>query len=139
MPASRRDFLIGLAAAGVAAGLPATEAHGSTQETSSAACPFRLAIINDEISEDFDHVCQVASQEFGLQWIELRGMWGKNLTELDAKQIDEGRRILEKYKLRVTDIASPLFKTNWPDAPKSRFSPKGAKFNADFTYDQQGE
>jgi sugar phosphate isomerase/epimerase len=39
----------------------------------------------------------------------------------------------------VTDIASPLFKVDWPGAPKSKFSPKGAQFNADFTYDQQGE
>ncbi len=27
------------------------------------------------------------------------------------------RQILEKYKLRVTDIASPLFKVHWPGAP----------------------
>jgi len=63
----------------------------------------------------------------------------KNILKLDANEVAEARRILEKYKLRVTDIASPLFKVDWPDAPKSRFSPKGAKFNADFTYGQQGE
>ncbi len=136
MPASRRDFLFGLAAAGVAAGLPGTEVHGSSQESSSA-CPFRLAIINDEISEDFDHSCQVASQEFGLNWIELRGMWGKNLTELDAKQIDDAKKILDKYKLRVTDIASPLFKTDWPGAPLSKLSPKRDQFHADFDFKQQ--
>jgi sugar phosphate isomerase/epimerase len=28
---------------------------------------------------------------------------------------------------------------DWPGAPASKFSPKGAQFNADFTYDQQGE
>jgi sugar phosphate isomerase/epimerase len=66
-------------------------------------------------------------------------MWNKNILKLDAAEIAEARRILEKYKLRVTDIASPLFKVDWPGAPKSKFSPKGAQFNADFTYDQQGE
>jgi L-ribulose-5-phosphate 3-epimerase len=101
--------------------------------------PFRIAVINDEIGQDFEHTCAVVSREFGMDWIELRGMWNKNLLRLDAKEIDEARRILEKYKLRVTDIASPLFKVDWPDAPKSRFSPKRDQFNADFTFEQQGE
>jgi sugar phosphate isomerase/epimerase len=79
----------------------------------------------------------VISREFGLEWIELRGMWNKNLLNLDANEIAEARRILEKYKLRVTDIASPLFKVDWPGAPKSKFSPKAAQFNADFTFGQQ--
>ena len=101
--------------------------------------PFRVAVINDEISQDFGRSCEVIAHEFGLEWIELRAMWNKNILNLDAKEVDEARRILEKYKLRVTDIASPLFKVDWPGAPKSQFSPKGAQFSADFTYEQQDE
>ena len=101
--------------------------------------PFRIAVINDEISQDFDRSCAVASGEFGMEWIELRGMWNKNLLKLDANEVAEARRILEKYKLRVTDIASPLFKVDWPGAPLSKFSPKRDQFNADFTFDQQPE
>jgi L-ribulose-5-phosphate 3-epimerase len=101
--------------------------------------PFRIAVINDEIGQDFGRACEVASREFGMEWIELRGMWNKNILKLDANEVAEARRILEKYKLRVTDIASPLFKVDWPGAPKSEFSPKSAQFNADFAYDQQGE
>jgi sugar phosphate isomerase/epimerase len=101
--------------------------------------PFRISSINDELGQDFGRACEVISHEFGLEWIELRGMWSKNIMKLDASEVAEARRILEKYKLRVTDIASPLFKVDWPGAPKSKFSPKGAQFNADFTYDQQGE
>jgi sugar phosphate isomerase/epimerase len=101
--------------------------------------PFRIAVINDELGQDFGRSCEVASSEFGMEWIELRGMWNKNILKLDATEVAEARRILEKYKLRVTDIASPLFKVDWPGAPKSKFSPKGAQFNADFTYAQQGE
>jgi L-ribulose-5-phosphate 3-epimerase len=100
---------------------------------------FKVAVINDEISQDFGHVCEVAATEFGMGWIELRGMWNKNVLKLDAREIEEARRILEKYRLRVTDIASPLFKVDWPGAPKSQFSPKGAQFGADFTFDQQDE
>ena len=101
--------------------------------------PFRVAVINDEVSQDFGRACEVISREFGLEWIELREMWNKNILSLDAKEVAEARRILEKYKLRVTDIASPLFKVDWPGAPKSEFSPKGPQFGADFTYAQQDE
>src|SRR5690242_19947287 len=101
--------------------------------------PFRVAVINDEVTQDFGRACEITAKEFGMEWIELRGMWNKNLLKLDAKEIEEARRILEKYQLRVTDIASPLFKVDWPGAPQSRFSPKRDQFGADFTFEQQDE
>jgi len=101
--------------------------------------PFRVAVINDEITQDFGRACEITSREFGMEWIELRGMWNKNIVNLDSKEVAEARSLLENSKLRVTDIASPLFKVDWPDAPKSKFSPKGAQFNADFTFAQQDE
>jgi sugar phosphate isomerase/epimerase len=101
------------------------------------SCPFRLSVINDEISQDFDHACSVAAKDFGLSWIEIRGMWGKNITDLNSDEVDQARKILEKYKLRVTDIASPLFKVNWPGAPQSSHGPKRDQFHADFDFKQQ--
>jgi len=101
--------------------------------------PFRVAVINDEITHDFSRACDVAAKEFGMDWIELRAMWNKNILYLDANEIAEARRILEKNKLRVTDIASPLFKVDWKGAPQSKYSPKGDQFNADFTFDQQDQ
>ena len=101
--------------------------------------PFRIAVISDEIGQDFGRACEVAAREFGMEWVEIRSLWNKNILNLDAKEIAEARRLLEKFKLRVTDIGSPLFKVDWPGAPKSKFSPRGAQFSADFTYDQQGE
>jgi L-ribulose-5-phosphate 3-epimerase len=103
------------------------------------SCPFRLSVINDEISQDFELACSVAARDFGLQWIELRGMWNKNICDLDSADVDRSRRILEKYKLRVTDIASPLFKTDWPGAPQSKGSPRRDQFHADFDFKQQNE
>jgi L-ribulose-5-phosphate 3-epimerase len=100
---------------------------------------FRVAVITDEITQDFGRACEIASREFRMEWVELRGMWNKNLLSLDATEVGEARRILEKYQLRVTDIASPLFKVDWPGAPRSRFSPKRDQFNADFTFEQQDD
>ncbi len=87
--------------------------------------PFKIAVINDEISDDFDHACFVASHDFGMRWIELRSMWGKNVTELNAAEIQQAQKILAKYALQVTDIASPLFKTDWPGAPRSPYGSTG--------------
>ncbi len=132
MPVSRRAFLSGLGAAGALSALPA---HASAIARTAASCPFRLAVINDEISQDFDHSASVAAHDFGLRWIELRGMWNKNITDLDANQLAESLRILKKYDLRVTDIASPLFKTDWPGAPSK--TKERDQFHADFSFHQQ--
>ncbi len=102
--------------------------------------PFRVSVITDEITQDFGRALEVASREFGLDWVELRGMWNKNLMHLDAKEIEEARRLLERYRLRVTDIASPLFKVDWPGAPPSKYGPRQRdQFGADFAFKQQDE
>lgn len=134
MPAhlGRRDFVAGMAA------MTAVTATSRLTALSGFHSPFRVAVINDEISQDFGHSCEVASREFGMSWIELRGMWKKNIVSLDEKEIAEAKRILEKYQLKVTDIASPLFKVDWPGAPKSKFS-EAKSFGANFTLDQQDE
>jgi len=117
---SRRSFLAGAAIAATAS--LTYSLRGLSQAPSS---PFRISVINDEISPDFDHVCSVVSHDFGLNWIELRSMWGKNTMDLSDDQIAEAKRILAKYNLQVTDIASPLFKTDWPGAPRSPYGSKG--------------
>jgi sugar phosphate isomerase/epimerase len=116
---SRRSFLCGAAAA--AASLSAA----SSAFSQASKSPFKIAVISDEISPDFDHACHVAAQEFGLSWIELRSMWGKSLMDLASDQITDVQKILTKYNLQVSDIASPLFKTDWPGAPRSQYSSKG--------------
>jgi sugar phosphate isomerase/epimerase len=140
MKCTRRSVVAGLGLAGVETFLLKTAAASSllakpfskNQDKTDSTCPFRLAVINDEISQDFERVCQIVSSEFRLQWIELRSMWNKNVTELNAKEIEDSRKILAEHKLRVTDIASPLYKTDWPRAPRSAQSEKRDQFHADF-------
>ena len=114
---SRRSFLVGVGAA-----LCFTRPMTAWAALSNS--PFKIAVINDEISQDFDHACSVAAHDFGMGWIELRSMWDKNVTELSEAQVAEAKRILAKYSLQVSDIASPLFKTDWPGAPRSSYSSK---------------
>jgi sugar phosphate isomerase/epimerase len=131
-PWARREFLAGMAAMTAATTLSRFASAVTTVR------PFRVSVINDEISQDFGHVCEVASRDFGMGWIELRSMWKKNIVSLDEKEVAEARRILDKFQLKVTDIASPLFKVDWPGAPKSKYSEEKS-FNASFDLSQQDE
>lgn len=139
---SRRELLAGASALVAASSVsPLMSAMNADQKPSVARLksPFRVAVITDEITQDFDRACSIAANEWGMEWVEIRGLWNKNLMSLKPDEITEAKRILQKYQLRVTDIASPLFKVDWPGAPLSKYSPKHDQFNADFTYDQQPE
>jgi L-ribulose-5-phosphate 3-epimerase len=141
MAHTRRELLAGLGVAGLGAVMrPWAEKTGATSrmvnlaagEKGADSCPFRLAVINDEITQDFEKACQIVSGDFGLHQIELRSMWNKNVTDLNAKEVGDARKILDEHKLQVSDIASPLFKTDWPGAPRSPQSETRDQFHADF-------
>jgi L-ribulose-5-phosphate 3-epimerase len=138
---SRREFIAtgvgALAASAPVLGISSADASKS-DTARMAKSPFRISVITDEISQDFGHACEVASQQFGMGWVEIRGLWKKNITNLDPNEITEVLRVLKKNNLRVTDIASPLFKVDWPGAPKSKFAERD-QFNANFTYAQQDQ
>lgn len=136
MSFSRRKFLQATVAAGAISIFQG--ANAMFAKTALRACPFRLSVINDEVSQDFEHSCHVAAHDFQLHWIELRGMWNKNIIDLNEKEIAESQKILAKYQLRVTDIASPLFKVDWPGAPRSKARERD-QFNADADFKQQEE
>jgi len=131
---SRRSFLLG--AGGAVAATAFRSRRGFAQSTS----PFRVSVINDEIAQDFDHACHVAAVDFGMSWIEIRSMWNKNATALSDSELSDCEKILAKYKLQVTDIASPLFKTHWPGAPKSPYGGKDdLHLAAETTFKQQDD
>src|SRR6201991_2336504 len=132
---SRRNFLAG---AGMVAATCAPRSLFSLPAASQS--PFKVSVISDEISQDFDHACSVIANDFGLHWVEIREMWGKNLQVSTDAEIADAKKILAKYKLQVTDIASPLFKVDWPGAPKSQYGSKGDMHGAAETaYKQQDE
>jgi sugar phosphate isomerase/epimerase len=117
-----------------------------TQDLSAGKrCPFQLAVINDEIAQDFGLAGELASRVMRLRSIELRGMWNKNLADLDTQELAEATRILEKYQLQVTGIASPLFKVHWPEAPgpmknqHDQFAKDANDFNARHSFQEQDQ
>jgi sugar phosphate isomerase/epimerase len=120
---SRRQFVQTGAGAAAALTLPL--------RAWAATAPFKIGVISDEISQDLDHACYVASKEWGLHFVELREVWGKNLQVITDAQIAEAQKILAKYDLQVTDISSPLYKVDWPGAPHSQYGSKADLHGAD--------
>ena len=71
---------------------------------------FALGILSDEISPNFERACQLI-KDWGMQHVELRTMWGKNILELSEDELAQVADILNKHQLKVTAIASPVFKS----------------------------
>lgn len=118
---SRRTFAAGALTATLATRLRAF----------AATTPFQIGVISDEISQDFDHACYVLTHDFGMHFVELREIYGKNLQTSSEAELADAQKILAKYNLQVTDIASPLYKVNWPGAPHSQYSSKEDMHGAD--------
>lgn len=131
---SRRNFLQTSSAAAIAAALPHI-----LQAATITSCIFKLAVITDEISPDFDHACSVIANEFGMRHAELRTMWTTNITNMADDDLARAEAILRKYKLQVTDIASPLFKTDFPGAPLSKARSLADTHGASLDLKQQDE
>ena len=85
---SRRQFVVGAAGASASVLLPS--------RSFAAGAKFKVGVISDEISQDFDHACYVIARDFGLHWVELREVWGKNLQVISEAQIAEAQKILAK-------------------------------------------
>ncbi|HMI53775.1 MAG TPA: TIM barrel protein [Candidatus Saccharimonadales bacterium] len=134
---SRRTFLTVAGGAAAASLVPGWRANARSAAIMNSK--FKLSVITDEISQDFGHALEVASKEFGFGYVEVRTLWDKNFVALSPQETAEAKRLLDKFNLRVTDVASPLFKTDWPGAPKSKYSPAKPEFGADFPFQKQDE
>ena len=100
---------------------------------------FQLSVLSDEVSQDFGRACEVARSRFGINLVELRSLWDKNIVALDATEVVEAARLMKRYDLRVSGIAGPLFKVDWPGAPIPTHNEQRDHFNASYTFAQQDE
>ena len=71
---------------------------------------FRLSVITDEVSQDLETVARFA-ERFMLDGIEIRTLWNRSPQDL-LDRADEIKRVLKKYDLEVSAIASPFFKAD---------------------------
>ncbi|MBD3182709.1 TIM barrel protein [Candidatus Poribacteria bacterium] len=76
---------------------------------------FKLAVISDEVSQDFQTVADLAA-EYKLNGIEIRSVWDKPPQDLDEKDMSRMKEILEKAGLEIAGVASPFYKCDIDDA-----------------------
>ncbi|SFK98987.1 Sugar phosphate isomerase/epimerase [Paenibacillus sp. 1_12] len=69
----------------------------------------KLTCFADEISSDLDEQLDVLEQE-GMKYLELRGVWGKNVLELNEDELNQIQAVLQKRGFRISSIASPIGK-----------------------------
>jgi len=76
---------------------------------------FKLAVISDEISQDFQTVVNVAS-EYKLNGIEVRSVWDKPPQTLNEDDMSKMKDMLDKSGLVIVGIASPFYKCDIDNA-----------------------
>ena len=63
----------------------------------------------DEISPDLQSQCQTLNG-LGIEYIEFRSAWDKNVLDLDDDQLDAAGRILAAHGIQTSSIGSPIGK-----------------------------
>jgi L-ribulose-5-phosphate 3-epimerase len=74
---------------------------------------FKLGVITDEVTQDFESALEWV-KGFGLQWVELRFLWNKYVTELKPDEVERAQDLVAKHGLKVSVIDSAYFKTLLP-------------------------
>ena len=93
-----------------------TCASSFTEFATPAASPlrrFKLGVISDEFSQDFEDALKTMKQ-FGLEWVEIRTVWGVYNTEASPPQVQRIKDLLGKYEFRVSVVDTALYKCNLP-------------------------
>ena len=68
-----------------------------------------LSAFADEYADNLKEQCE-ALNKFDIEYIELRGVNGKNVSVLTESEVKETKKILDDYGIRVSSIGSPLGK-----------------------------
>lgn len=87
-----------------------------------------MGIITDEVHVDFQVACEHVAA-WGLPLVEVRNVNGKNVATLSDDEVEAVGSVLRRHGLRVSGIASPVFKSPIDERPPSEttdFSVAGA-------------
>jgi sugar phosphate isomerase/epimerase len=109
---ARRTFLKNLSvlcAGGLGAGKFSRHAASEGSER------FRLGVISDELSQDFEEALRTM-KGYGLNWVEIRTVWKTYNTETTPEQVHRIRALLEQYDFKVSVVDTALYKCDLPGA-----------------------
>ena len=69
----------------------------------------KLSAFSDEYADGLEEQCQ-ALKSFGIDFMEMRGVNGKNVSALSSEEVKEAKAVLKDYNIKVSSIGSPLGK-----------------------------
>src|SRR5208283_4517155 len=101
----RREFLVG--------GTTAFVLVNAMRAQAAEVKRFKLGVITDEVTQDLEKALAWA-KGYRLEWVELRNVWGKYITEFTPDEVQRAKDLLAKYGLRVSVLDSAYFKTTLP-------------------------
>lgn len=73
-----------------------------------------LSAFSDEYADNLKEQCE-ALKTFGILYMELRGVNGKNVSMLTPAEVKETKSVLDDYGIKVSAIGSPLGKIKLDD------------------------
>lgn len=69
----------------------------------------RFGVCTDEVHPDLETALR-ATRAMGMHRVELLAFWGKPIVELDDREIDRARGLIERYEMQVSAIGSLFLK-----------------------------
>lgn len=97
---------------------------------------FRTAAITDEFSPDLETALG-GMAAVGMTGAELRLISGRNMIDLDDREIDRVRAAVEARGMTVVSLASPLLKCVLPGSPPLDTRIEHDVFGSPYTFDDQ--
>lgn len=76
--------------------------------------PVKLSGFADEIDDNFENQLK-GLKENDIKYIEVRGINGKNISGLNEIEMDEAKKLLDLYNIKVSAIGSPVGKIKITD------------------------
>ncbi len=68
-----------------------------------------LSAFSDEYADDLNEQCE-ALNGFGFEYMEMRGVNGKNVSALSKSEVNKAKKVLDDHGIKVSSIGSPLGK-----------------------------
>jgi len=119
----RREFVAGSAAVALLSAVAGRAANVKQ---------FHLGAISDEITQDFEKAL-LWIKGFGLEWVELRFVWNKYVTDFTPDDVKRVKDLLAKHSMKVSVVDSPYFKTLLPGTQSKFAEGKPDPLQSDFS------
>ena len=98
---------------GLCAGLSIEGLSRPALSVGSPADRFRLGVISDELSQDFEEALKIM-KGYGLRWVEIRTVWKTYNTEASPEQVQRLKSLLQQYDFTLSVLDTALYKCDLP-------------------------